>query len=212
MQRRSNSWDLFVEYWLGKGLLGLTRREVDRSFLKTLTRDEKIEVKEIVRRNLPLRQVHWIEVAADLQDAEAIPILKELYAEQTDLSWRLTIAGSLWRLCRDEAFVMCLEEMAASDNSILKEAHMHQVIWLRDERAINLLLRLLDDVDSSVQGSALSILNNIHEFPQPVRLGDGFKHTIEEYKWLQPHPEFRAMMAGKLPTYLARQTSDGLHL
>lgn len=100
--------------------------------------------------------------------------------------------------------------MVASENAILKQAHIDQVVWLGDERAIDLLMRLLDDRDSSVQRMALGILNRIHEFPGRVMFD--LPHSAEKYKSLQFDPEFRKMMVGKLPDYLADRTNEGLYL
>ena len=51
--------------------------------------------------------------------------------------------------------------MKTGDSSTLKQAHFHQILWLRDERAIDLLLDMPDDKDHFVRFLALSKLNEL---------------------------------------------------
>ncbi len=140
---------------------GLIRGEVDLTFLKDLSPQESAIAKGLIRRNLDRGYTHIIEGAAAFHDQEAVPQLKKLLARAPDLSRRLTIAGALWKLDKDPSFPACLREMVESDSNSLKVAHMNQLSWLGDERAINILIELLSDGDSFVRYLALTRLNEI---------------------------------------------------
>lgn len=65
--------------------------------------------------------------------------------QEPELSRRLTIAGALWKLDRDPAFPELLRDGTAND--LLRGAHLCQVLWLDDERAIDLLIDLIPGED-----------------------------------------------------------------
>ena len=142
---------------------GLIRGEVDLSFLKDLTPQETTLAKDLIRRNLNRGYTHILQGAAALHDHEVVPQVKEMLACESNLSRRLTIAGTLWKLDKDPSFVECLYDMVQSDSNSLKEAHIDQIAWLGDERAINLLIDLLEDDGSFVRYLALSRLNEIEQ-------------------------------------------------
>lgn len=117
--------------------------------------------KDLLRRNLKLRYTHIVEGIAEIKDVTAVPLLRDMLAKESDLSQQLIITGALWKLIRDSSFVNCLNRMKASKNSTLKKAHFHQILWLRDERGIDLLFDTLDDEDRFVRFLALSTLNEL---------------------------------------------------
>jgi hypothetical protein len=67
-------------------------------------------------------------------------------ANEPEESRRLTIAGALWKLCKDPVFIECLNRARGTP---LMVTHMDQVLWLDDERAVDFLIDLLpaDDDD-----------------------------------------------------------------
>jgi len=73
----------------------------------------------------------------------------------------LTIAGSLWKLAHEESFVDYLKQMKESKNATLKRAHIRQILWLKDERTIDLLIDILEDDDGFVRFLALKMLNEL---------------------------------------------------
>ena len=133
-----------------------TRGDVDLGFLEGLTAEERDLARSLLRRNLSLNYVHIIEGLALLKDTSAVPELRRMLALETNLSRRLTLTGSLWKLDRDERFADCLREMITSDRSGLKVAHINQILWLEDERSLDLMTDLLDDKDDFVRYLALS--------------------------------------------------------
>ena len=69
-----------------------------------------------------------------------------MFGAESNESLRLTIAGALWKLNKDPVFMESL--IRAKDSSLLRVyAHLLQVLWLNDERAIDLLLDLLPPED-----------------------------------------------------------------
>src|SRR5271170_4078555 len=146
----SAAFEQFLHHWFVDSL-GLSRREVDLTFIKDLTPHESEIAKDLLRRNLALRYTHIIEGLAVMGDVSAVPALRTMLAEETNLSRQLTIAGALWRLVRDSSFVDCLSRMRSSNIPALKAAHFHQILWLEDERAIDLVIDLLEDEDSFVR-------------------------------------------------------------
>ena len=140
---------------------GLIRHEVDLDFMSDLTPQETELAKDLIRRNIQLRYAHIIEGVAALQDHELVPQLRDMFTHETDLSRKLTIAGTLWKLESDPAFPKCLQEMTKSDNDSLKVAHIHQIAWLGDERTINLLIDILEGGFGFARHLSLSMLNAI---------------------------------------------------
>src|SRR5271165_134821 len=51
--------------------------------------------------------------------------------------------------------------MRLGNDSSLKRAHFRQILWLGDERAVDFLVKFLDDQDRSVSFFALSTLNQL---------------------------------------------------
>jgi hypothetical protein len=141
--------------------LGLARREVDLAFLERLDSAERGLAARLLRSNLHLRYTHIIEGFAELRDASAAGELRAMLQDEPDLSRRLTIGRTLWRLERDPSFVALLAEMIRAKSPTLRQAHLDDVLLLEDERSIHLLIDLLDDSDSFVRFLALSHLNGI---------------------------------------------------
>jgi HEAT repeat protein len=158
----SEAFRQFLYHWFAD-TWALTRGEVDLAFLNDLIPEECELAKELLRRNLKFRQTHIIEGTAMLGDLEAVPMLRDLLSKQSDLSWQLTISGVLWKLVRDPSFPEYLNRMKTSESAILKQAHLHQILWLGDERAIDLLIDLLDDHDDFVRRLALTSLNDLED-------------------------------------------------
>ncbi|MFN0019184.1 MAG: HEAT repeat domain-containing protein [Pirellulaceae bacterium] len=175
---------------------GLSRREVDLSFLKNLKPHEAELAKDLIRRNLACGYSHIIEGAAALHDREALPILREMLSREVNLSRRLTIAGSLWKLDKDSSFPDCLREMADSASDTLKEAHFYQIAWLGDKRAIALLFELLEDKGRFVKYLALSRLNEIELKKRFI--GDPLPHTADYYLSLKDDDDFLQTMVDNL--------------
>jgi hypothetical protein len=93
----------------------------------------------------------------------------------------------LWKLVGDRAFPEFLNRMVASDDTALKRAHIHQVLWLRDERVIDLLLGLLDDKDESVRREAFREFNRL----------DNTWRDAAQYRRLRDDPALRGrLMSG----------------
>lgn len=174
----------------------LTRHELDLSFLQEMSPDEAQLARALLRRNLPLKYTHIIEGLAALRDTDSIPTLREMLAVETDLSRRLTLAGSLWKLARDPVFVDCLNAMVESEGGNLKAAHLNQVLWLDDERAMDLLIVLLGDRDNFVRHLALSMLNML-EF-QTTSPNRAFARQPDDYRKRRNDAAFRALMVDQL--------------
>jgi hypothetical protein len=188
----------FLSHWF-KDSFALTRGDVDLSFVSELSDHEREYACDLLRRNLSLRYTHIIQGLGVLQDTSAVPVLSRMLTEEENLSRRLTIAGTLWRLGRDEAFFDVLAEMKASGDAILIQAHIDQVLWLADERAIDLLCEFLDHSDSFVRFLALSRLNE-------VEFGDTF--TMQRADDLIRQPKYYRKR--RYETALRRQMVDNL--
>ena len=147
-----------------------------------------------------------IEGAALLHDIDAVPILHSLLDQQSNLSRRLTIAGSLWKLDQDSRFLDCIAEMIASGSSTLKEAHIDQILWIGDQRSIHYLIALLDDEGQFVQFLALSLLNQIEHGKSFV--GDTL--PASNYKTRQSDPDFVAQMTVQLQQWNHRNGGYGI--
>lgn len=196
----------FLQHWFGDSR-ALTRGDVDLVFLNALTPEERAIATDLVRRNLPLKYVHVIEGVAALGDLTAVPVLRAMLASEPDASRQLTIAGVLWKLVQDEAFVECLSRMKSSDHTALKRAHFHQILWLADERAIDFLISFLDDADHFVRFLALSRLNEL-EFERRFFVPEAqLPHGPDHYRSRRDDAEFRARMAAHLRTRNAAVTN-----
>jgi hypothetical protein len=73
-----------------------------------LVPDELTLARELMRRNLKTRYIKIINGTWILGDTEAIPLLREMFGNEPEDSRRLTIAGALWKLCKDPVFIECL--------------------------------------------------------------------------------------------------------
>jgi hypothetical protein len=170
---RSDGFQRFFKLWF-QNSFALSRHEADLTFLSGLTPEESELARELIRRNLRLRQTHLIDGAVLFKDTEAVPLLGALLDAETNASWRLTISGALWKLVGDERFRECVHRMLLSSDSSLKKAHFHQVLWLNDESAIEALFDLLSDSDHFVGDMALLTLNQLEHdetfFVGPDRL------------------------------------------
>jgi hypothetical protein len=198
---QSPAFAQFLHHWF-VDTTGLTRREVDLTFLRDLTEEEREIAKDLLRRNLRLNYTHIIQGVAALNDVAAVPVLRGMLAEENDLSRKLIIAGTLWRLVGNPVFVDCLNRMKVNDRGALRAAHFDQVLWLDDERAIDLLIDLLDDSDSFVRFLALSTLNRI-EFERVFRSKKELPRSPEDYRPRRNDPAFRMLMVKHLQAYNA---------
>lgn len=184
-------YNLFFVNWLG-----VVRGEVNLDFLNQLSPNELAIARELVRRNLGKGSLHLVKGAAALKDVDALPILRTLFNNHTDLSRRLTIAGSLWKLDRDPRFLECIEQMIASDSNTLKEVHIDKVLWIGDERSINYLILLLDDGGKFVRSLALRFLNLIERGRRSSSADP--QTSASDYKMLQSDPDFIGRMVTRL--------------
>lgn len=190
---RSEAFASFFNHWF-VDTRAVSRRELDLRFLDDMSPEERELAKDLLRRNLGLKYVHIIEGVAALHDLEAVPILREMAAKETDPSRQLAMAGSLWKLVQDPLFFDCLQRMKASGCTALKRAHLWQVLWLRDERAIDLLISFLDDPDKFVRGVALLALNEVEcerRFLLPTHL---LPHQPVDYRSRKNDAAFRTLM------------------
>jgi HEAT repeat protein len=140
---------------------GLARREVDTSFFKTMTDEEKELAKRLIRDNLKLRQAHLFRAAGELKDQQALPILYEQFNSNTDLSWLLSIGQAIWRINGDRIYLELLRKLQHHPSGNIKAAHFEQVTDFKDEESIEMLLGYLRDPDDLVRRLALSKLNYI---------------------------------------------------
>jgi len=127
----------FLLYWFGSNSISTIERV---RVINELTPEELATAQELVRRNLKTKRNHLINATWLLRDTSAAPLLHTMLEEEPDESRRLTIAGALWKLVRDPTFIECLERAKETD---IMSAHMEQVLWLDDERAIDFLIQLL---------------------------------------------------------------------
>ena len=169
----------------------ITHGELDITFLKELTPEELETARELIRRNLKTRYTHIVEGASALHDVEAAPILREMLDKEPEESRRLTMAGALWKIAKDPVFIDCLERAKASNGSLVS-AHLHQVLWLDDERAIDFLIDLLDHREWLVQAPTLSLLNQLESglrVAMPVR---EMPHQPDDYRRRRNDPALSA--------------------
>lgn len=193
----SAAFDKFLRNWFGDiGAVG--RGELDVTFLRDLTPEDLSLARQLVRRNLRVRHVHIIEAAGLLHDKEAVPILREMLGAESDLSWRLTIAGSLWKIDRDPLFIQCLEEAKSVRPSMFQYVHLFQVLWLDDERSVDFLIDLLDQKDATARAFALSLLNRL-EFGREIGVpSNQMPHQPDLYRRVRNNADFRALMVAAI--------------
>jgi hypothetical protein len=189
----SAAFSKFLWNWFGD-TSALTHGELDITFLRDLTPEELSLARELIRRNLGLKRNHIIEGVSALHDVDAAPILRRMLHEEPDISRRLTIAGALWKVSRDPAFLACLEEAKSKSITMFATPHLWQVLWLDDERAIDFLIGLLDKGDWPVQSLTLGLLNEL-EFGRRMGVPAAkMPHQPTDYRKLRGDPAFRAHM------------------
>ena len=140
---------------------GLTRREVDTSFFKTMTDEEKEVAKRLIRNNLELRQTHLFEAAGELNDKIALPVLYEQFDKDENLSWKLTIGRAIWRINGDKNYEKILRELATSKDENLKYAHFEQIFDLTRDKKIQFLKLMIGNDKTMSEKRALETLNLI---------------------------------------------------
>lgn len=182
----------FLWNWFGD-TRALTMGEVDISFLDNLTPQELTVARSLIRRNLGLRYNHIIQGAAALHDVEAAPLLREMLGDEPDESRGLIIAGALWNLVRDPVFVTRLYRAKSKGSRLLIAAHLYQVLWLDDGRAVDFLIDLMDRKE--LRPWALPLLNELEFGRQTRSLRLAQKpHQPDDYRVLQLNPAFREKM------------------
>lgn len=189
-------WQFFHHWFVDS--LGLTRGDVDLSFLGELTPEETEVARDLLRRNLRLKYDHIIEGLAALGDVASVPALRAMLAVEQDYSRRLTIAGVLWILARDESFIDLLKRGIMAGDLYLKRALARYVVWLGDERAIDLLMDLVDDFDDSARSQALRLLNTLeagHHLAGPT---DDLPRRATDYLGRRNDAALRALMVKNL--------------
>jgi hypothetical protein len=187
----------FLWNWFGNPM-ALSRGELDLTFLNDLTQGELSLARELIRRNLPVKHTSIFQGVEALRDVEAAPILRRMLSEETELTWRLTISGALWRLNRDPVFITCLEEAKSIRPGIFKGVHLWQVLWLDDERAVDFLIDLVDQGDWPAQSMTLGLLNQL-EFGRPMGIpAKKMPHQPADYRKLRGDPAFRAHMVAAI--------------
>lgn len=196
-QDHSETFELFLHHFFFDPS-AVARKELDLGFLQELEGEEKALAQDLVRRNLATRHTHLVEATALLHDQQAVPELRQLLANEKSLSRRLAISGALWHLAEDPVFFACLQEMQASDREILKEAHMYQVTWLNDERALDLLIGFLEDESETIRHLALSRLNTIEFRKLFLCKPHKLPHLAESYQSRRQDPDFRQAMVTNL--------------
>jgi hypothetical protein len=199
----SAAFKQFLHHWFVDSM-GLSRGEVDLTFLSELNPEELAIAQDLLRRNLGLRYTHIIEGAAALHDVSAAPMLRSMLDEETDVSRQLTIAGALWKLTSDPIFIECLNRMKVSDHATLKQAHLHQILWIGDDRAISFLIDMLDDADSFVRFLALSALNRLEFNRQYFVPAKQFPGQPDDYRRRRHDPSFLQLMIVHLRACNAR--------
>jgi HEAT repeat protein len=182
----------FLHHWFVDSF-GLSRGEVDLAFLNDLTPEEIEVARELLRRNLKLKYTHIIKGVAAVRDLRSLPLLRTMLSEEPDLGRRLTIAGTLWKLARDPLFIECLDFMKESENAHLKQAHIHQILWLENDWAIDLLIDLLDDKDKLVRSMALKMLNSL-EFDRSMVGDSELPRQASDYRLRRHEQAFRELM------------------
>jgi hypothetical protein len=130
----------------------------DLTVLKDLTPEEITLAQQLVRRNLKCRYIHIINATWALRDTSTAPLLRMMLEEEPEESRALTIAGALWKLVRDPVFIQYLERAMGTG---LITAHINQVLWLDDGRALDFLIDLLPEEDEDERKAGLIRRRNI---------------------------------------------------
>ena len=171
--------------------------ELDLSFVRRIPADELARARELIRDNLKVGHTHIVEGAAVLGDVAAVPILRDMLNFESNPSRRLTIAGALWMLVQDPAFLSCLNESKSSVGRLFTGHHLYQILWLDDERALDFLVDLSGHNDHFVRYSVLSLLNQL-ESGEPFRLPERLEHGAEFYRRRQRDDGFRRTMVASI--------------
>ena len=187
----SPTFEKFLWNWFGD-TGPVTHGELDLTFLNDLTPTELDCAREMIRRNLKLRYVHIIEGASALRDLKAAPILRAMIEDEPDASRRLTMAGALWKITGDPLFATLLEHAMKIPDLHLIRAHLLQVLWLDDERAIDLLVDLLPEP------FALGLLNELEFGSRAERVPREKWRSPSEYRQLRNDPTFRERMVAAI--------------
>jgi hypothetical protein len=204
---RSPAFARFLYHWF-VDVMALTRGEVDLTFLQDFTPEELIVARRLIRQNLHLRHTHIIDGAAILGDMEAVPLLRAMLADEPDLSRRLTISGALWKLVRDPAFPGCLQQAKDDPSEYLMAAHLHHVLWLGDERAVDFLIDLLDHKNQSVRSQVFSELNRLDLLGTLPTLSPEQPWPPGDYRGRREDPAFRKRMAAAVRQSLRESTNE----
>ena len=208
----SEAFSMFFSNWF-EDSQRLIRGEFDTDVLKGLSSDERDIARELIRRNLHLGYGHLVEGVATLDDREAVPILLEMLESSKDLSRKLTVAGSLWKIARHPSFPDLIETLVQKGSSIEKQAHFDQILWPGDRRTIIWLIELLNDPDAFVVHLALTKLN---EFDANQRFMVAGHHLPKQPKHFLRHrdnetfqDELVKRMAAYQPRALTIETASG---
>lgn len=176
--------------------MALSRGELDFRFLEELTPAEVREARRYLLDNLASGHVGIIEGIGLLGDADSAKRLDECLQRQTNLSRRISMGRALYRLRQDPQFPDLLEAMVRSDSATLRQAHLDDVLFLEDDRALTFLLRLLDDSDSLVRRMALSWLNGLED--EVHYLTPTFPHDAQYYRTRRSDAELMGRMVRNL--------------
>lgn len=193
--RHSPPFAQFLHNWFGD-TDALTHGDLDLTFLNDLTPEELELARDLIRRNLKLRQTHIVEGTSALHDVGAVPILRAVLDEEPEESRRLTIAGALWKLTKDPIFIDCLNRAKASSGPLLIGNHLLQVLWLGDERAVDFLIDLLDHKDRRVRTQALGLLNELELGRRMGIPAARMPRQPEDYRTRRNDTAFRDLMVG----------------
>lgn len=198
-EERSRPFRDFLWCWFADPS-AVTHGQLDISFLLELSGTELASARELIRRNLKLKQTHIIQGAAALRDMSAVPILREMLDEESDDSRRLVLAGALWNLVRDPVFIACLERAKKKGGSLFAYGHINQVLWLDDERALEFLIDLLDQRDSLVRLQVLNLLNTL-ELGRRVNNPAEIVYRPDDYRNRRMDPTFRNTMVESIMSF-----------
>jgi hypothetical protein len=196
----------FLRSWFAD-TRAITHGELDIRFLDHLTPEELSLARELIRRNLKTKHNHIIEGAAALRDPDAVPILRALLDQESDMSRRLMMAWALWKIERDPIFVECLHEARAVRPKLFEYVHLDQVLWLNDDRALDFLVGLLEVKEGIVHSFTLGLLNEL-EFGRRMGIHHSkMPHQPADYRKLQKDPAFRAQMVAAIRKRTAESTN-----
>jgi hypothetical protein len=189
-------WQFFHHWFVDS--FGLTRGDVDISFLGQLTPAETEVARNLLRRNLGLKYDHIIEGVAALGDVASVPTLRAMLDVEHDNSRQLTIAGVLWILAGDESFVGLLNRGIRARDLHVRRALARYAVWLGDERAIDMLVDLVNDFDDTARSQALRLLNTLEAGQHVMEATADLPHRATDYLNRRYDAALRALMAENL--------------